>query len=115
MKCVEYEVNEGCVTLLSILETMYISEMIKMPDDIHNEIQKLYEMLVDHIERDYKDVDAKNIELVKSYFIKNKSVDRKFVQNVISICMRNNMVVLNEQSVYFTDENCDGYSDYNVV
>lgn len=68
MKCVEYEVNEGCVTLLSILETMYISEMIKMPDDIHNEIQKLYEMLVDHIERDYKDVDAEDIALVRKVY-----------------------------------------------
>lgn len=68
MKCVEYEVNEGCVTLLSILETMYISEMIKMPDDIHNEIQKLYEMLVDHIERDYNDVDAEDIALVRKIY-----------------------------------------------
>lgn len=68
MKCIEYEVNEGCVTLLSILETMYISEMIKMPDDIHKEIEKLYEMLVDYIERDYKDVDAEDIELVRKIY-----------------------------------------------
>lgn len=64
--------------------------------------------LMDKSNNDYQLVDELS-KLVRSYFIRNKSVDRKFVQDVISICMRNDMVELNEQSVCFTDEDCDGY------
>lgn len=48
---------------------MYISGMIKMPDEIYQKIENLYEMLVDYIERDYKDVDGKDIELVRKVFV----------------------------------------------
>lgn len=67
--CIEYKVNEGCVALLLMLESIYISEMVSVPKYIYKEIETLYEMLVNYIERDYKDVSAKDIELVRKIFI----------------------------------------------
>lgn len=49
--CIEYKVNEGCVALLLMLESMYISEMVSVPKYIYKEIETLYEMLVNYIER----------------------------------------------------------------
>lgn len=48
---------------------MYISEMVSVPKYIYKEIEILYEMLVNYIERDYKDVSAKDIGLVRKVFI----------------------------------------------
>lgn len=67
--CIEYKVNEGCLTLLLILENMYISEMIQIPKHIYKEIETLYEMLVNYIEKDYKYINAENIEFVRKIFI----------------------------------------------
>lgn len=67
--CIEYKVNEGCVALLLMLESMYINEMVSVPKYIYKEIEILYEMIVNYIERDYKDVSAKDIELVRKVFI----------------------------------------------
>lgn len=70
--CIEYKVNEGCLTLLLILENMYISEMIRVPKHIYKEIEILYEMLVNYIEKDYKYINAENIELVRKIFINSE-------------------------------------------
>lgn len=67
--CIEYKVNEWCVALLLSLESMYISEMVSVPKYIYKGIEILYEMLVNYIERDYKDVSAKDIGLVRKVFI----------------------------------------------
>ena len=67
--CKEYKINEGCLALLLILENMYISKMIPIPKYIYKEIEALYDILINYVERDYKDIYAKDIELVRKVFI----------------------------------------------
>ena len=67
--CIEYEVNEGCIALLLMIENIYISEMVTVPKHIYKEIEKLYDMLVNYVERDYKNISAKKVELIRKVFI----------------------------------------------
>ena len=67
--CIEYKVNEECIALLLMIENVYISKMIIVPKHIYKEIEKLYDMLVYYIERDYKNVSAKKVELIRKIFI----------------------------------------------
>lgn len=51
----KYDVDEGCLVLLNILENMFISESVYVPRDIYKEIEKLYDMLVEYLDRNYLD------------------------------------------------------------
>ena len=51
----KYDVDEGCLVLLNILENMFISESVYVPRNIYKEIEKLYDMLVEYLDRNYLD------------------------------------------------------------
>ena len=60
----KYDVDEGCLVLLNILENMFISECISVPRYIYKEIEKLYDMLVEHLDGNYLDAEMINNKLV---------------------------------------------------
>ena len=51
----KYDVDEGCLVLLNILENMFLSESVYVPRNIYKEIEKLYDMLVEYLDRNYLD------------------------------------------------------------
>ena len=51
----KYDVDEGCLVLLNILENMFISESVYVPRNIYKEIEKLCDMLVEYLDRNYLD------------------------------------------------------------
>lgn len=70
--------------------------------------------LMDNSNNDYQLIDELS-KLVRCYYVNNKPVDRKFIEGVVSICMRNDSVELNDKSVCFTDEYCDGCYFENII
>ena len=60
-----YDVDEGCLVLLNILENMFISECVSVPKDIYRKIEKLYDMLVEYLDGNYLDADVIDIKLVR--------------------------------------------------
>ncbi len=61
----KYDVDEGCLVLLNILENMFISECVSVPRDIYKEIEKLHDMLVEYLDGNYLDVEMIDIKLVR--------------------------------------------------
>ena len=51
----KYDVDEGCLVLLNILENMFLSESVYVPRNIYKEIEKLCDMLVEYLDRNYLD------------------------------------------------------------
>ena len=79
-----YDVDEGCLALLNILENMFISECVSVPRDIYRKIEKLYDMLVEYLDGNYLDADVINIKLVREVTFKvltNKELSRKRIIN----------------------------------
>ena len=52
----KYDVDEGCLVLLNILENLFISECVSVPRDIYKEIEKLHDMLVEYLDGNYLNV-----------------------------------------------------------
>ena len=61
----DYKVNEGLLILTDLLKILYMSKSIVLPNEIFNEVKKLYELLIEYEEGEYLDNDIKN-ELVIS-------------------------------------------------
>lgn len=71
--------------------------------------------LKDNSNNDYQLVNELS-KLVRSYYAKNKPVDRKFVESVVSICMANDNIELSGRGVSFTDDMyCLGYFDGDKI
>lgn len=56
----KYDVDEGFLVLLNILENMFISECVLVPRNIYKEIEKLYDLLVEYL--DGNNLDAEMID-----------------------------------------------------
>lgn len=77
----KYDVDEGCLVLLNILENMFISECISVPRYIYKEIEKLYDMLVEHLDGNYLDAEMINNKLVWEVTFKvltNKKISNNY-------------------------------------
>ncbi len=77
----KYDVDEGCLVLLNILENMFISECISVPRYIYKEIEKLYDMLVEHLDGNYLDAEMINNKLVREVTFKvltNKKISNNY-------------------------------------
>lgn len=77
----KYDVDEGCLVLLNILENMFISECISVPRYIYKEIEKLYDMLVEHLDGNYLDAEMINNKLVREVIFKvltNKKISNNY-------------------------------------
>ena len=80
----KYDVDEGCLVLLNILENMFISECVSVPRDIYKEIEKLYDMLVDYLDGNYLDAEMIDIKLVREVTFKvftNKEISNNYKKN----------------------------------
>lgn len=42
----DYKVNEGLLILTDLLKILYMSKSIVLPNEIFNEVKKLYELLI---------------------------------------------------------------------
>lgn len=77
----KYDVDKGCLVLLNILENMFISECILVPRYIYKEIEKLYDMLVEHLDGNYLDAEMINNKLVREVTFKvltNKKISNNY-------------------------------------
>lgn len=77
----KYDVDEGCLVLLNILENMFISECISVPRDIYKEIEKLYDMLVEYLNGNYLDAEMIDNKLVREVTFKvltNKEISNNY-------------------------------------
>lgn len=77
----KYDVDKGCLVLLNILENMFISECISVPRYIYKEIEKLYDMLVEHLDGNYLDAEMINNKLVREVIFKvltNKKISNNY-------------------------------------
>ena len=66
----KYDVDEGCLVLLNILENMFISECVSVPRDIYKEIEELYDMLVEYLDGNYLDAEMIDTKLVREVTFK---------------------------------------------
>ena len=77
----KYNVDEGCLVLLNILENMFISECVSVPRNIYKEIKKLYDLLVEYLDRNYLDVEMIDTKLVREVTFKvftNKEISNNY-------------------------------------
>ena len=77
----KYDVDEGCLVLLNILENMFISECVSVPRNIYKEIEKLYDMLVEYLDGNYLDAEMIDIKLVREVTFKvltNKEISSNY-------------------------------------
>ena len=77
----KYDVDEGCLVLLNILENMFISECVLVPRNIYKEIEKLYDLLVEYLDGNYLDAKMVDIKLVRKETFKvfiNKEVSNNY-------------------------------------
>ena len=77
----KYDVDEGFLVLLNILENMFISECVSVPRDIYKEIEKLYDMLVEYLDGNYLDAEMIDTKLVREVTFKvftNKEISNKY-------------------------------------
>ena len=77
----KYDVDEGCLVLLNILENMFISECVSVPTDIYKEIEKLYNMLVEYLDGNYLDAKMIDTKLVREITFKvftNKEISNNY-------------------------------------
>ena len=77
----KYDVDEGCLVLLNILENMFISERVSVPRNIYKEIKKLYDLLVEYLDRNYLDVEMIDTKLVREVTFKvftNKEISNNY-------------------------------------
>ena len=76
-----YDVDEGCLVLLNILENMFISECFSVPRNIYKEIEKLCEMLVEYLDGNYLDakmIDTKLVRKVTFKVFTNKEISNNY-------------------------------------
>lgn len=66
----KYDVDEGCLVLLNILENMFISECVLVPRNIYKEIEKLYDLLVEYLDGNYLDAEMIDTKLVRKVTFK---------------------------------------------
>ena len=77
----KYDVDEGCLVLLNILENMFISECVSVPRDIYKEIEKLYDLLVEYLDVNYLDAEMIDTKLVREVTFKvftNKEISNNY-------------------------------------
>ena len=77
----EYDVDEGCLVLLNILENMFISECVSVPRNIYKEIEKLYDLLVEYLVGNYLNVEMIDTKLVQEVTFKvftNKEISNTY-------------------------------------
>ncbi len=77
----KYNVDEGCLVLLNILENMFISECVSVPRNIYKEIKKLYDLLVEYLDRNYLDAEMIDTKLVREVTFKvftNKEISNNY-------------------------------------
>ena len=77
----EYDVDEGCLVLLNILENMFISECVSVPRNIYKEIEKLYVLLVEYLVGNYLNVEMIDTKLVQEVTFKvftNKEISNTY-------------------------------------
>lgn len=71
--------------------------------------------LMDSSYNDYQLINELS-KFVRSYYVKNKPVDRNYVENVVSILLRNDCIELDGKGVSFTDDMyCLGYYDGDKI
>ena len=66
----DYKVNEGLRILTDLLKILYMSKSIVLPNEIFNEVKKLYELLIEYEEGEYLDNDIKNETLFRRVYYK---------------------------------------------
>lgn len=77
----KYDVDEGCLVLLNILENLFISECFSVPRKIYKEIEKLYDLLVEYLVGNYLDVEMIDTKLVREVTFKvftNKEISNTY-------------------------------------
>ena len=77
----KYNVDEGFLVLLNILENMFISECVLVPRNIYKEIEKLYDLLVEYLDGNYLDAKMIDNKLVRKVTFKvfiNKEVSNNY-------------------------------------
>lgn len=77
----KYDVDEGCLVLLNILENMFISECVLVPRNIYKEIEKLYDLLVEYLDGNYLDAKMVDTKLVRKVTFKvfiNKEISNNY-------------------------------------
>ena len=77
----KYDVGEGCLILLNILENMFISECVSVPRNIYKEIEKLYDLLVEYLDGNYLDAEMIETKLVREVTFKvftNKEISNNY-------------------------------------
>ena len=77
----KYDVDEGCLVLLNILENMFISECVLVPRNIYKEIEKLYDLLVEYLDGNYLDAEMIDTKLVQKVTFKvfiNKEISNNY-------------------------------------
>ena len=66
----DYKVNEGLLILTDLLKILYMSKSIVLPNEIFNEVKKLYELLIEYEEGEYLDNDIKNETVFRRVYYK---------------------------------------------
>lgn len=77
----KYNVDEGCLVLLNILENMFFSECVSFPRNIYKEIEKLYDMLVEYLDENYlvaEKIDTKLVREVTFKVFTNKEISNNY-------------------------------------
>lgn len=77
----KYDVDEGCLVLLNILENLFISECVSFPRNIYKEIEKLYVLLVEYLVGNYLNVEMIDTKLVQEVTFKvftNKEISNTY-------------------------------------
>ena len=77
----KYDVDEGCLVLLNILENLFISECVSVPRKIYKEIEKLYDLLVEYLDENYLDAEMIDTKLVLKVTFKvftNKEISNNY-------------------------------------
>lgn len=77
----KYDVDEGCLVLLNILENLFISECVSVPRNIYKEIEKLYDLLVEYLVGNYLNVEMIDTKLVQEVTFKvftNKEISNNY-------------------------------------
>ena len=77
----KYDVDKGCLVLLNILESMFISECVSVPRNIYKEIEKLYDLLVEYLDGNYLDAEMIDTKLVREVTFKvftNKEISNNY-------------------------------------
>lgn len=77
----KYDVDEGCLVLLNILENLFISECVSVPRKIYKEIEKLYDLLVEYLVGNYLNVEMIDTKLVQEVTFKvftNKEISNNY-------------------------------------